>query len=292
MGNAGLQFRYKLVAPPPALAAVVNTFYVIETDAEWIDEILPAYSAQLVLVVRGQILLTYAGGHTASLTGVALNAPQLRSAACALDGPVMLVGASCTPLGWQAITNLPADEVHDRPIPAAAVLTAEQITALEAEMASLAAGRAAPEDLCAALGTVFAQAPFAVRDDHVALVEAITQWLGSGFDPPLADLYDAVAVSPRQMQRIARRFFGVAPAQALKRYRAIRAAILLANPALSDTLRLEMMGSYFDQAHLIRDIRRYTGRTPRQLQIPTLTHGLLDLHAHGDSAAFLREPVS
>ena len=94
------------------------------------------------------------------------------------------------------------------------------------------------------------------------------------------------------MQRIARRFFGVAPAQALKRHRAIRAAILVANPALSETPRLEMMGGYFDQSHLIRDIRRYTGRTPRQLRIPTLAHSLLDPHAHGDGAAFLREPAS
>ena len=51
--------------------------------------------------------------------------------------------------------------------------------------------------------------------------------------------------------------------------------MLLAHPALSETLRLEMMGSYFDQAHMIRDIRRYTGRTPRQLQVPTLARGLL-----------------
>lgn len=292
MGNAGLQFRYQLVAPPLALAATINTFYVIETDAERIDEMLPAYSAQLVLVVRGQVRLTYATGRTAPFTGFALNAPQLRSATCALDGPVTLVGASLTPVGWQMIANLPADEVHDRPIPAAAVFTLEQITTLETEMAALDAGRTTPEDLCAALSAVIAQAPFALRADHVALVEAITHWLGSGFDPPLADLYAAVAVSPRQMQRIARRFFGVAPAQALKRHRTIRAAILLANPALSDTLRLEMMGSYFDQAHLIRDIRRYTGRTPRQLQIPTLAQGLLDPHGHGDSAAFLRVPVS
>lgn len=83
VGKAGLQFRYQLIAPPPALAAAINTFYLIETDAERVDEMLPAYSAQLVLVVRGRVLLAYAGGRTASLTGVALNAPQLRSAACA-----------------------------------------------------------------------------------------------------------------------------------------------------------------------------------------------------------------
>ncbi len=292
MGNAGLQFRYRLIAPPPACANAVNTFYVIETDAERVDEVLPAYSAQLVLVVRGRLRLTYAEGRTAQLAGIALNAPQLRSAACVIEGPVTLVGASLTPAGWQALANLPADELHDRPIPAAAVFSADQITELEMGMAALSSGGATPEGLCEQLAAVIAAAPFALRADHVALVEAITRWLGSGFDPPLAALHDSVAVSPRQLQRISRRFFGVAPAQALKRHRAIRAAMLLAHPALSETLRQEMLASYFDQAHLIRDIRRYTGRTPRQLQAPTLARGLLDPHAHGDSAAFLREPAA
>ena len=47
----------------------------------------------------------------------------------------------------------------------------------------------------------------------------------SGFDPALAELYASVCVSPRQVQRICRRFFGVAPAQVLKRFRALRAAM-------------------------------------------------------------------
>lgn len=292
MEKAELQFAYRLIAPPPAVAWAIHTFYVIETEVERVEEALPAYSAQLVLVARGAVRLAYAGGNTATASGVMFNAPQLRSAACTLDGPVMLVGASLTPIGWQALANLPADAVHDRPIPPAAVLAPEQIAALEESTAALASGCATPEDLCAALCAVIAEAPFAIRSDHLALVEAITRWLGSGFDPPLAALHDAVSVSPRQLQRIARRFFGVAPAQVLKRHRAIRAAMLLASPVLPERLRLEMLTSYFDQAHLIRDIRRYTGRTPRQLQAPSLASGLLDPHAHGESAAFMREPAA
>ena len=292
VGNAGLQFRYRLIAPPSACAKAINTFYVIETDAEEVEEVLPAYSAQLVLIVRGQLRLTYAEGRTAQLAGIAFNAPQLRSSACLLQGPLTLVGVSFTPTGWQALANLPADEMHDRPIPAAAVLSAEQISALETYMAAVAAGSATPESLCERLAAVIAKEPFALRGDHLLLVEAITRWLGSGFDPPLAALHEAVSVSPRQLQRISRRFFGVAPAQTLKRHRAIRAAMLLAHPALPETMRQEMLASYFDQAHLIRDIRRYTGRTPRQLQVPTLTRGMLDPYAHGESAAFLREPAN
>lgn len=284
-----MQFQYRVIAPAADLARLVHTFYLIETDAARIEEVLPAYSAQFVLVVRGQVGLTYADGRMASLTGITLNAPQHRSAASVLDGPITLVAASLTPIGWQALANLPADEVHDRPVPPQAVLSAAQIALLEDAMAAMADGRSTAEDLCERLGAVIAQAPFWPRADHVALVDAITRWLGSGFDPPLADLYAAVGVSPRQLQRISRRFFGVAPAQALKRHRAIRAAMLLAQPTLSETLRLEMLGTYFDQAHLIRDIRRYTGRTPTQLKAPTITRGLLDPAAHGEAASFLRD---
>jgi methylphosphotriester-DNA--protein-cysteine methyltransferase len=120
------------------------------------------------------------------------------------------------------------------------------------------------------------------------VIEVITRWLGSASDPPLSELHAAFAVSPRQLQHISRRYFGVPPAQGLKRSRAIRAPMLLANPALPGKLRVEMLTTYFDQAHLIRDICRYIGRTPKQLRIETLSTGMIDPVGHGDTAALLR----
>lgn len=285
-----MPFHYAMIAPGPQLERWVNTFYVIETKGGQVEETIPAYSAQLLLVIRGQLTVTYADGSVGRSSTITINAPQLRAAPCLMDGPVTLIGASLTPLGWQALGNLPVDEVHDRMVPAGALLTPEQLAMLEGAAAACRAGRLAPADLCAQLGAVVAAAPFALRPDHVAAVEAITCWLGSGFEPPLSDLHGSIAVSPRQLQRIARRFFGVPPAQALKRSRAIRAAMLLANPALPDHMRVEMITTYFDQAHLIRDIRRYTGRTPTQLRGDTLTTGMLDPAGHGDAAAALRTP--
>jgi AraC-like DNA-binding protein len=283
-----VQFQYAMIAPEPQLARWVNIFYVIETEAGRVEETIPAYSAQLLLVIRGQLTISYADGSEGRSATVTINAPQLRAAPCVMDGPVTLIGASLTPLGWQALSNLPVDDVHDRMVPAEALFMPEQLAMLVDAATACRAGQIAPADLCAQLGAVIAAAPFASRPDHVAVVEAITSWLGSGFDPPLSDLHAAVAVSPRQLQRIARCYFGVPPAQVLKRSRAIRAAMLLANPALPDAMRAEMLTTYFDQAHLIRDMRRYTGRTPTQLRAPTIATGLLDPAGHGDAAALLR----
>jgi len=281
-------FHFELIASEGGLAERINSFYVIETRAERIDEILPAYSAQVLVIVRGSLTLAYADGEVGRSQSVVINAPQLSCAPCVLEGPVTLVGASLTPIGWQALANLPVDAVHDRMLQAETILSADQIAMLEHAAAACRAGDNSLRDLCTQLGTVIGAAPSNLRADHVAVVEAMTRWIASGFDPELADLHAAVGISPRQLQRISRRFFGVPPAHVLKRYRAIRAAMLLANPALSEERRDEMLASYFDQAHLIRDIRRYTGRTPTQLRLHTLASGLLNPTGHGDAAAFLR----
>lgn len=283
-----MQHRTRMIAPSAEAAGLVNTFYIIETGAEPLDEPVPAYAAQLLVTVRGQVRFTFADGSTGQSARVFINAPQMRSARARLEGPVLQVGASLTHTAWQRLANLAADDVHDRLIPAEAVLTPGQIATLEAAAIACDEGRIAPEDLCGHLTSVIAAAPYQLREDHVAVVEAILRWLASGFDPALADLHASVDVSPRQLQRISRRFFGVAPAQVLKRFRALRAAMMLSQPAISRDLHDELLSSFFDQAHLIRDIRRYTGRTPKQFREQSLARDTLDPAGHGDAGTPLK----
>jgi AraC-like DNA-binding protein len=277
-----------MIAPPADAAGLVHTFYSIETDGGRIEEAVPAYSAQLIVMVRGRVHFTFADGTTGTSATVFINTPQMRSARAVLEGPVLQVGASLTHMAWQRLSNLPADEVHDRLLPADAVLGADQIAALEAAAADCHEGKIAPAELCALLTGVIAAGPHALRADHAAVAEAILRWLASGFDPALADLYASVSVSPRQVQRICRRFFGVAPAQVLKRFRALRAAMLLSQPGISRDVHDQLMATFFDQAHLIRDIRRYTGRTPSQFRRQSLAEELLDPAAHGDAGSLLK----
>lgn len=277
-----------MIPPPPELAGLINTFYIIETGAGEFPETVPAYSAQLLLLVRGNITFTFADGTIATSSTVSINAPQLRSADCVMEGPLLEVGASLTHIAWQRLANLPADAVHDQLIPASAILTAEQVAALEAAAQACAEGHIAAEDLCVHLAEVVSAGRHPLRPDHVAAAEAMLRWLVSGFDPDLADLYASSGFSPRQLQRISRRFFGVAPAQVLKRFRAHRAAMALAQPGISAEVFDALMATYFDQAHLIRDIRRYTGRTPSQLRKKYLGERLLDPAGHGEAGAPLR----
>jgi AraC-like DNA-binding protein len=278
-----------MIPPPAELVQAVHTFYVIETEAERIEETIPAYSAQLIVMVRGAVSFTFADGSAGRSSRVFVNAPQLRSAQSVLEGPVMQIGASLTHTAWQRLSNLPADQVHDQLIAAETLLAPAQIAALEAAADACAAGRIGPEEVCAQLAEVIEAAPFALRPDHVDVVETILRWLAVGFDPDIRDLYAELDISQRQVQRICRRFFGVPPAQVLKRFRAVRAAMVLAQPGLSEAHRDALMATYFDQAHLIRDIRRYTGRTPTQLRQPSLMRTLLVPQGHGEAGAPLND---
>lgn len=287
-GSLVVQFRFEIFAPPAELAGWINIFYLIETPEPQIREIVPAYSAQLVVMARGEVVIEHSAERPLRGGEVAFNAPQLGAAPCVLRGPALVVGASLTPLGWQALANRPADLLHDTLLPAAEVCGPGPAAALAEAAREFAEGRICPDTMRDRMAAVVAAAPHPLRPDHVEVVETMTRWLASGFDPPLSELYDLVALSPRQLQRLARRYFGAPPAQVLKRVRAIRAAMLLANPALPDVLRDDMMTGYFDQAHLIRDIRRYTGRTPSQLRARTISSGLLNPRGHGQAAALLR----
>jgi AraC-like DNA-binding protein len=283
-----VQFRLEVVPPPAELAGRINTFYAIETREARIEEVVPAYSAQVIVMIRGRLVVDRAGDVPLEAGRVAINAPQLGASSCVIEGPAMLVGASLTQIGWQALANLPADTVHDRLLPPETIFSPEQQAALEAAAARCGAGELSVPELCALIGELLAAPRFELRPDHVATVEAIMRWLGSGLDPSLEELHAQVAISPRQLQRLSRRYFGVPPAQVLKRFRAIRAAMVLANPAVPDAVRDQMLAGFFDQAHLIRDIRRYTGRTPTQLRAKTLSASLLDPSGHGDTASPLR----
>ncbi|MDC8753667.1 helix-turn-helix domain-containing protein [Erythrobacter sp. sf7] len=286
-----MQFKLELVPPPLGLAGRINTFYVIETHEARIEEVLPAYSAQLTVMIRGRLVIDRPGDPPLEAGSVAINAPQLRASSCVLEGPAMVVGASFTQIGWQELAHLPADAVHDRLLLPGTIFSPEQCAALETAATQCAGGELPAAALCAQIGEMLATPRFDLRPDHVATVEAIMRWLGSGLDPVLDDLYAMVDLSPRQLQRLSRRYFGVPPAQVLKRFRAIRAAMVLANPTLPDSLRDRMLASFFDQAHLIRDIRRYTGRTPTQLRAKTLSAGLLDPSGHGDTAGPIRDQI-
>lgn len=78
----------------------------------------------------------------------------------------------------------------------------------------------------------------------------------------ITDLAERTAIAPRTLQRQFREFAGVSPTWVLRRYRLLEAAEAVRHGERPSWSQLAIDLGYADQAHLIRDFRAATGRTP------------------------------
>jgi len=277
--------RMEWVPPARELADQVNTLFVVRMGPGRYKTMMPAYSAQLLMFAKGRASIHYPAGGVGHSCDIVFNAPLLRAAPTILEGPLACIGASFTPLGWAILAGLPVDKVHDQTLRAPDILDTAQRQSLFQSLAQFREGAIEARAVCAAIEAMLldraAGSHTTPRSDHHALLGQIENWLASSLNPSVADLYGAVKLSPRHVQRLCKRYYGVAPAQLAKRYRAIRAAMLLSNRDLPADLREDVLSSYFDQAHLIHDVRRFAGRTPSLLGNDPILRTLFDPDGHG-----------
>ncbi|UIP07270.1 helix-turn-helix domain-containing protein [Erythrobacter sp. SDW2] len=259
------KFRFRFIAAPADLAPYVNTLFVFETDEARLDDILPAYSAQMIAFGSGEARMQFAPGEVARSSPAFLVAPMQEAAPFAMAGPVRACGVSLTAEGWAAVAGLPVDKFGHRKMDAAEVLSRDLAEALEKAGADFAAGHIDAEAACEMLAGIVRKAVQPILPAHSEFIAAMIAWLGSSFSPDLPELLAKTGLSERQVQRLSKRYFGKPPARLVRRYRAIRAATFLSQPDLRQQYQDEVTGAFFDQAHMIREIRLFTGRTPNKL---------------------------
>lgn len=247
---------------PDALRPFVTTLYALRCDEPVIHDCLPAAVGYLTFNLTGRGLLHFAAGHSEPSRPDMLLTPTTAAVRVELDGPWHMVGAALSPLGWAALTGLHAGASSDRVLDASALFGGEA-----AELGShLRAMRAEGDAAAARLVLEFiARRLRPVKACHVEAMAAIGAWLSSSLDPPVAALDGAAGYSPRQLQRLCERYFGVPPRQLARKYRALRVAALLQAPDTTDAQVAALKDLFFDQSHLIRELRHYLGRTPTRL---------------------------
>ena len=96
---------------------------------------------------------------------------------------------------------------------------------------------------------------------YQAFVSQVNTWLASAAAPDINDLVALTGLSLRQVQRGCNRYFGSPPKELARKYRALRAAVAMTHgdPDLDDLL----VEGFYDQSHVIREIKHFTGMTPR-----------------------------
>ena len=248
---------YLELSPPPPLDRVVHRFWFLRTGAA-------AESSGMQTIVpdgRCEIVL-HLGEPFAELDGAGRASPQRRAlVAGQLTAPFRLASRpGADVIGIRLRTGAahrlvaPQRELTGRVVPLADVVRGLEPRLLDAARTETDLRRRAAS-LGAALARALSPRPTGALEAAVALLE-------SGRPGTIGELARSVGLTPRTLQRRFRAEVGIGPTL-LRRILRFRAAFrLLERLPPGRWSRVAPRAGYFDQAHLIRDFRRFAGGAP------------------------------
>ncbi len=95
-------------------------------------------------------------------------------------------------------------------------------------------------------------------------VRCVDRWLGMNPVPPLDTLLADTGFSRRHVERKCKALYGMSPKTLARKVRALRAAAAIARTA---DLRDDFLEyGFYDQPHMIREVKHFTGLTPGQIR--------------------------
>lgn len=252
--------------PPPAdLEPYVTTYFLMRCEERTIADIQPAGVGILAAFMRGRGDMFLPDGTIDSSHAMNLMTPLGAAAPILVDGPWHSFGAALSPLGWGAMTGLSA-RAHGNRLREAGDLLGPGFTSLGEVMSRRYARPGfTPDHMVLMLSEAIRSVLKPLPDLHVRLIGEVAAWLGESLSPRIEDLERRAGYSPRQLQRLVDRYFGLPPQQLARKYRALRAAALLASPDTSAEQVAMIESAFYDQSHMIREIRLFVGRTPSRL---------------------------
>lgn len=258
--------RMELFAPPPEVAPYVTTFFRMRCDERSIRDVQPTSLGMIVLMAKGRGHMRFLDGRREPSHRFMLVTPTTAASTFEIDGPCDSFGAMLSPLGWACLTGLSAADCANRLHHGADLLSEPLATAAEEVLQQF--DDLHPDAITAALSAGVLASVGTIAPGHGALIKAVADWLAGSLSPQLDDLLSRVPYSGRQVQRLAERYFGLPPSRLARKYRALRAAVLLSRPVISDDEIAAVRDHFYDQSHMIREIRLFAGRTPARIADP------------------------
>jgi AraC-like DNA-binding protein len=239
--------------PSAAIAPLVSIFYLYRNDDSIIDGIERADVGQIRFMLKGHGALTFPGGYREPSPPIMINGPGTGAAAWHVEGPFHCLGLALRPQGWGALIGIPASERADHVTDGATIFGAEGVALLETLRALDTIEQMQPLVESFLLGRMRSIPP-----EHDRLCEAVRAWLAHPQPQHVSALYAALPWSPRQVERLVNQYFGAPPKLLERKFRALHAATALVDGGDIH----EIAERFYDQSHMIREIRHFTGHTP------------------------------
>lgn len=251
--------------PPPMLQPFVTQIYHFRCEETRVRDTQPASLGHLVFYLRGKGALQFADGKVYDCAPAALFGPGMAHAEFDLRGPFEHIGLALSPLGFVALTGRAAHVYADRMVDAADIF-GRSITELAVRFQTMrSTGTGSVRDIVDEITTFLLPRVRPVPPADIALIRLVSEWISSEFDPDVESLFAKIEKSRSTATRIIRNYFGASPKQLMRKYRALRAATVLVDPEAGADLRAKVELLFYDQPHMIREIRHFTGRTPGAL---------------------------
>ncbi len=235
---------FRRVIPPPSSANLVRWFWIPEWDlapGRTSRQHLIAYPACNLVVERDL---------------VGLSGPTTAASHRDLTGHGWAVGALLQPAAVPAFTEDPAQDSD-----AYRVLDLPDLH--EAVASAMTTEKPGRHDRAVAVFTDWLLAHVPPPDDEALLANRLASLVDA--DPSVLgveQVAEQLSVSPRTVQRIARKYVGLPPAAMIRRRRLQAAAAQVRNDPQVELAALAADLGYSDQSHLANDFRSVLGFTP------------------------------
>jgi AraC-like DNA-binding protein len=280
--QAGL-VQMKLLAPPPAGAHLATTFYRMRCDEREIRDVQPSSIGIIALMKRGSGRIGFIDGTSGESRPFFVVTPTTGAATLDVAGPWDVFGAMLSPVGWASLTGQPASANLNRLVPGDTIMPALVVQACEAILGDY--DDLDDETMVARLAEAMRAAAKPIPSKHLAFIGTVGAWLAGSLSPDLDELYARSGYGRRQAQRLAERYFGLPLVTLGRKYRALRAAVILSRPDLTPEQVAAVEDHFYDQSHMIREIRIFAGRTPARIADPDTPYlsAFLDVRDFGMS---------
>ncbi|MDZ7588537.1 MAG: helix-turn-helix domain-containing protein [Parasphingorhabdus sp.] len=247
-------------APAEEIRDMVSVGYLFDAPQPHFADAERSAIAQVRIVFSGNATLTFADGKVNLCDDLMIVGPSTGATHFEIEGPFRMFGFGLLPCGWTATTAKSAAEYVDRIVPVSDLFDGALVAELE-RLKTLETGEA----IMSGINNIFAARKHLVPENDQKLAQIVDDWLASSPSPAVADLMARCTCSSRQVLRNVNRLYGMPPKYLARKYRALRAARAMAEHNEAELLALE--DSFYDQSHMIREIKFFAGTTPHRLRV-------------------------
>ncbi len=249
----GLDLQF--MVPAADLQPFVTLFYRFHCPDDF-DDLERANVAQLRFrLTPGTTRYHFADGTTQDPPPFHVVGPTTGVTRSSAVGPIGVFGMGLSPAGWAALLGRDASALVNRCV--------DSLALFGPDVAEAAIGLRGTSDgaaMVAAIEPWLRRRLAGGHDATLGFVRAVDSWLAASRSPDVEALVDASGLSRRQVERRCNTLYGAPPKLLARKYRALRAAVAMASGATGE------IEGFYDQSHLIREVKHFTGLTPKRLR--------------------------